>query len=427
MKSTLATRIADEYARLAPALPDRIVERAQREHAVQALLAQGLPGSRDENWRYANLRALERVQFAPVTEQAGSKESSAIPLSALPAPIEGYVRHTYVDGAFAPALSSGVPQSPVNGHLARSVRGDQRFALLNDAFATDAASIHISESHAPQRAVELVFVACAEGTRAASYPRLEIEVGAGCHLKLIERHISIGSDENFVSSAVRLALARDATVTHYRIQQLGARATWIDTLEATVEAGGNYQQHLAQVGALAARSTYQVRLAGERAAACLYALTSAEQRQTLDAYALSEHAAPRTESNQIFRGIAAGRARVGFNGEVRVCSGAAGADSRQSLRGLLAGPDAEIDVRPQLQINTDDVRCTHGATAGKLDEAMLFYLLSRGLDAAAAQRLLKWAFLADVAARIEVPELRRSLERSLAGRMQIAAEMQELL
>jgi Fe-S cluster assembly protein SufD len=110
-----------------------------------------------------------------------------------------------------------------------------------------------------------------------------------------------------------------------------------------------------------------------------------------------------------------------------VCPGAAGTDSRQSLRGLLAGPDAEIDVRPQLQINTDDVRCAHGATAGKLDDAMLFYLLSRGINPDIAQQLLKWAFLADVAAKIDVPELRKSIERALAGRLDVAADLQELL
>jgi Fe-S cluster assembly protein SufD len=106
---------------------------------------------------------------------------------------------------------------------------------------------------------------------------------------------------------------------------------------------------------------------------------------------------------------------------------AKGTDSQQSLRGLLAGPDAEIDVRPQLEIYTDDVRCAHGATAGKLDDNMLFYLLSRGIDAEMAQRLLKWAFLEDVVARIEVPELRRQVERSLAGQMKDAADLMELL
>jgi len=130
-----------------------------------------------------------------------------------------------------------------------------------------------------------------------------------------------------------------------------------------------------------------------------------------------EHAAPHARSRQSFRGIAGGRSRVAFNSKVVVREGAHGTDSYQSLRGLLAGAEAEIDVRPQLEIYTDDVRCAHGATAGKLDEAMLFYLLSRGLDPETAQRLLKWAFLEDVVAKIAVPELRRQIEASLAGQM----------
>ncbi|MGH8217818.1 MAG: SufD family Fe-S cluster assembly protein, partial [Steroidobacteraceae bacterium] len=143
--------------------------------------------------------------------------------------------------------------------------------------------------------------------------------------------------------------------------------------------------------------------------------------------ALVEHLAPRARTEQTFRGIAAGRARVAFNGKIVVARGAAGTDSRQSLRGLLAGPEAEIDVRPQLEIYTDEVRCSHGATAGKLDETMLFYLLSRGLDRDTAQRLLKWAFLEDVVSKVTVAELRRQIEASLAGQLQEAEALKELL
>jgi Fe-S cluster assembly protein SufD len=110
-----------------------------------------------------------------------------------------------------------------------------------------------------------------------------------------------------------------------------------------------------------------------------------------------------------------------------VREGARGSDSHQSLRGLLAGTDAEIDVRPQLEIYTDDVRCAHGATAGKLDDAMLFYLLSRGIDPEIAQQLLKWAFLEDVVARVQVPELRKQIEHGVASRMSQTAALAELL
>jgi Fe-S cluster assembly protein SufD len=153
----------------------------------------------------------------------------------------------------------------------------------------------------------------------------------------------------------------------------------------------------------------------------IFAASVADRQQNHDTYVVVDHAVPRARTEQSFRGIAAGRSRVSFNGKIVVRKNAQGTDSRQSLRGLLAGPDAEIDVRPQLEIYTDDVKCSHGATAGKLDENMLFYLLSRGIDPEVAQRLLKWAFLEDVVAKIDVPELRRQIEQSLAGQLKETA------
>ena len=141
----------------------------------------------------------------------------------------------------------------------------------------------------------------------------------------------------------------------------------------------------------------------------------------------STPSSPQGRTEQTFRGISAGRARVAFNGKIVVAREGQGTDSRQSLRGLLAGDEAEIDVRPQLEIYTDEVRCSHGATAGKLDDNMLFYLLSRGLDRETAQRALKWAFLEDVISRIEVPALRRGIEERLLAQMHDGAALREVL
>jgi Fe-S cluster assembly protein SufD len=179
----------------------------------------------------------------------------------------------------------------------------------------------------------------------------------------------------------------------------------------------DYRLHVVATGAQSARSTLVVRLAGERAQLALAVAALGDRQQVQDTLALIEHLAPRVRSEQTFRGIAAGRARVAFNGKIVVSREALGTDSQQSLRGLLAGPGAEIDLRPQLEIYTDEVRCSHGATAGKLDEQMLFYLLSRGLEPDTAQRLLKWAFLEDVVAKTDVPQLRRQIEASLAGHL----------
>ena len=425
---TLGARIAEDYAAAAHGLPAAVVSAERRRLALQTLGSEGLPGARDENWKYANLRALERVRFAPAGAlKPDAAAAPAPPASALPAHLAGYTRYAFVDGVFAASLSSERRELAAGTDKAARLPGsDARFALLNDAFAEDAAVLRIAAG-GPPSCIEVLFIARSAAAAGASYPRLDVQVERGAQLTLVERHLSLESDANFVNAAVEIEIAAGAGMRHFRVQESGARATWIDTLSATLAEDATYQQHLVHLGALAARSTVHVRLAGARAAAHLHALSAAKGHQVHDAYVLVEHSAPHALSEQIFRGIAAERARVAFNSKVAVRAGAAGTDSRQSLRGLLAGPEAEIDVRPQLEIHTDDVRCSHGATAGKLDEAVLFYLLSRGLEPDTAQQLLKWAFLADVVAKIDIPQLKHGIELALAGRIDGAANLKDLL
>jgi Fe-S cluster assembly protein SufD len=474
MASSLATRIAEQHAEAAASLPGDVVSRERRRSAIETLAVEGLPTTRDENWKYANLRPLDKVRFAPLPEAARKNLTALSPvkLADLPPPVEGYARYTFVDGVFVPALSATAGKSgitvtslhdpraaappgsspassstiaaavavsaapaaqlraagtPARAGVGAPAKNDARFALLNDAFATDGASIRVAAGTDCPTCIELVFVAQVESQTASSYPRVDLHVEAGARVGLIERHVSVGSGANFVNAAVRVDIARGATVNHFLIQESGAKAVWFNTLAAVLAQDAVYKLHGVNVGGLSARSTINVQLAGERADASVSVVSLGDRQQIQDAFVLIEHVAPRARSTQTFRGISAGRARVAFNGMVVVRRDAQGTDSQQSLRGLLAGPDAEIDVRPQLEIYTDDVRCAHGATAGKLDDNMLFYLLSRGIDAATAQRLLKWAFLEDVVAKIEVPELRRQIERSLAGQMQEAAALKELL
>jgi Fe-S cluster assembly protein SufD len=426
MSAAVATRIAEDFAAAAHASND-----LQRQRAMQALAERGLPTSRDENWKYVNLRPLEKVRFAPPT----GEPQSPVTAEDLPAPVAHYARYTFIDGVFAPTLSAPTTNA---GVLVKSMKAaaarpnpiltpDLRFALLNEAFATDGAQIVVEPGTDCQACIELVFIATTEAKSAASYPRVSFLVGAGARVGLIERHVSIGSDANFINCAVDISVARDASVQHYRVQQTGARAIWFDTLTARLAENARYQMYSASLGALSARSTVHVQLTGERSEVGLFSVSVGGKNQVHDTFALVEHVAPNARTEQSFRGISSGRARVAFNGKIIVRKGAHGTDSRQSLRGLLAGTDAEIDVRPQLEIYTDDVRCNHGATAGKLDDNMLFYLLSRGLDRETAQRLLKWAFLEDVVAKIEVPELRRQIEQSLAGQLNEAAALKELL
>jgi Fe-S cluster assembly protein SufD len=471
MTAPLAKRVLDEYAAVRDSLPADVVSAKRRQDAIEMLAARGLPSTRDENWRYTNLRPLERARFAPVTAAArgtalmpsegaaaeakateAAHPPSAAPLTGfeLPARLEGFARYAFVDGVFAPELSSPDPRAGlvVRSRHAAPGAGDgsgsatvsrlpralpalsglpeARLALLNEAFATDTAAIHITGA-AAQACVELLFIALAGAETGSIYPRAQISLDPASRLILVERHVSAGAGASFSNSSINVDVGRGAHLTHYRLQQAGARSTWVDTLSAVLAADARYGLLAVNTGGLSARSTTHVQMAGPGAELTLSVAALGDRQQVQDNFALVEHIAPRARTEQTFRGIASGRARVAFNGKIVVREGAAGTDSRQSLRGLLAGPDAEIDVRPQLEIYTDEVRCSHGATAGKLDDDMLFYLLSRGLSREVAQRLLKWAFLEDVVAKIEIPGLRRQIEHALAGQMADAASLKELL
>jgi Fe-S cluster assembly protein SufD len=428
MNAALTSRLTEDYAASARASPAAVAP-ARRRHAIELLSSAGLPSTRDENWKYANLRPLERLRFLPAA-------AATVSAAQLPPPVSGFARQVFVDGQFAPALSApataamvfrSLASSPVAAQALTAEEGgtDQRFALLNEAFATDGARIQVGAGQHGQR-LELVFVASAEAASGTSYPRVEVQLEPGANLELLERHVSAQAAASFVNSAVRLEIGRGARLQHYRLQGLSPRSILFDTLNASLAEDAAYRLHAVSTGAQSARSTQLVRLAGERAHLQMSVAALGDAQQVQDSFALVEHRAPRARTEQLFRGIAAGRARVAFNGKIVVAAGAAGTDSQQSLRGLLAGAGAEIDVRPQLEIYTDDVRCSHGATAGKLDDNMLFYLLSRGLEPDTAQRLLKWAFLADAFASIEVPELRRQIEENLAGVLQDAT-LKELL
>jgi len=430
MTVALAKRVADEYAAVRESLPADIVSQERRQEAIAALAARGLPTTRDENWRYANLRPLEKARFAPAP--AARPQPSAFDL---PARLDGFARYVFVDGTFAQPLSSPEEQPGVTVHsplragalAASSTLPEARLALLNEAFATDTAAIHVSGAAGEPARIELLFIAVAGADTGTSYPRVQISLEPASRLILVERHVSAGAGTSFVNCSVDVEVGRGAQLTHYRLQQAGTRATWIDTLSAVLGADARYRLLAVNTGALSARSTAHVQMAGAGAELTLAVAALGDRQQVQDYFALVEHIAPRARTEQSFRGIAAGRARVAFNGKITVREAASGTDSRQSLRGLLAGPEAEIDVRPQLEIYTDEVRCSHGATAGKLDDNMLFYLLSRGLSPEVAQRLLKWAFLEDVVSKIELPALRRQIEHDLAGQMADAASLKELL
>jgi Fe-S cluster assembly protein SufD len=363
-----------------------------------------LPTARDENWKYANLRGLARARFEP--SAAPSADALARVAAALPAPLEGYERVVLVDGYLATSLSSvDASAAPTRSTVSR-LETDRTFVDLNRRLRTETATITV-KSH-QKRAVEVIVVAL--GT---SHPAIELTLAEGSELAFIERHLPLSGESTITNLAISARVGAHARLELSRIVQAGAKAQHVETLELHLGEGSSSKLVQLTTGATASRTTAFVDHAGRDSSLEWHAAALGEGTQSHDSYVRIAHSAPSARTLQQFRGIASGRSRVSFNGHMRVDATSPNAQSDQSLKCLLAGPEAEADVRPQLEIYTDAVKASHGATVGKLDPDMLFYLLSRGIPEDAAAALLKWAFVSDVLTRLPNPALRAAVEHSL--------------
>lgn len=371
-----------------------------------------LPSTRDEHWKYAPLRALQRRDF---TSTPSLQPEALARLIALAEPAAtGFTRLAFIDGRQVSSLSSPSPKSIRIERIDKTERDsgeiDRRFAELNAAHASEHWRIEVPA----QAELDLDVWSLASGT---GHPSLALRLGRGSRVRLIERHRSVADTSTLTNFALLIDLGSEAQLDHVRLIEPCATHQHFETLEVALADAARH--HLVQIthGGLASRTTALVNLAGRGAGLQWESATLAEGHEVHDTYVRVAHAAPGTHTDQMFRGIARDRARIGFDGHLQVCRAAAGAHTAQSLKALLGGTEAEANLRPQLEIDTDDVRATHGATVGKLDADMLFYLRSRGVDPATAEALLQWAFVSDVLARLPLLSLRREVERSLARQL----------
>jgi Fe-S cluster assembly protein SufD len=400
---------------------------AVRRAALDRFIAAGLPGGRDENWKYLQLRSLARREFnlAAVSITGTRRPEFLLPLADAATLI-------FVDGHFDASSSSPLPRSQgvrvealretyarqpelVASALPADDRADTRFALLNTAFAADGASIVIEAGELPL--VYVVFVATQTNGATASFPRLRIRAAGGARTTVVEHHVGAAAGGHFVNSLTEVDVVGGARVDLCRLHALAAGGLQIDSVRARVGAASRFAMHCVAVGGDLLRSDIDVALQGEGAAADMHGLLFSSGTQHHELHAEILHSVARTTSRTHVRTVVNDTARAVCNSKVTVPPGAARSVSEQQFRNLLLAPAAEADTRPQLEIHNEDVKCSHGASTGRLDPNMLFYLMSRGLDAATARGLLTYAFVVDILRALPVAELGRALARRLAGEL----------
>jgi len=405
-----------------------------REAARQQLGETGFPNTHQEDWRFTNVAPLLELPLHSAKQNGRLVTLRDIEPFRLAK--DGHCL-VFVDGAFRHDLSS-LPGAPgleaaslralmagggreLDKHLARhaAVAGNF-FAALNTAFFADGAFVFVAEGVTVGQPVQLLYVAASDRPGATVHARNLIVAQQGAALKVMETYASLTPAPHVTNAVTELVLAAGARVEHGRLQNENERAFHFATVQAAQERDSHWVSHSIVTGARLARNQIQTRLDCEGAEAILNGLYLGRGEQLIDHHTVVDHVQPHCESHEFYHGILADRSRGVFNGKIFVRPDAQKTNAKQTNRNLLLSDDAVIDTKPQLEIFADDVKCTHGATIGQLNEEAMFYLRSRGIGAAHARRMLIHAFASDVVGRITIPALREQLDRLLTERFECA-------
>jgi Fe-S cluster assembly protein SufD len=430
-----------EFARIADALPGaRAPWLARlRARALDEFAQQGFPTRHDEEWKYTSLAAFEQQAFFAAPDKRPDASAAArVKRFAL----EHDAAHLLVfcDGHHAPALSSPgrLPAGVTLGSLAQALNSDPEalgpylasadkqaaFGALNTALMADGAYLHLGRGTVLEAPVHLLFMSTGAGV--ASHLRNLIVAEAGAQASVIEHYLGQDGMPYFTNAVTRIFAAGNAAIEHHKLQQEASSAFHVAAMHATQQRDSRLVSHSFTLGAGLARNDITTVFDGSGCAATLNGLYLVGGRQHVDNHTRIDHRQPHGTSHENYRGVLDGQSHAVFNGKVIVHPGAQKTNAYQANHNLLLSVDAEIDTKPQLEIYADDVKCSHGATVGQIDEAQLFYLRARGIGQGAARNLLVHAFAHDVIEAIRVASLRTRLEQILQERLAQGERPKEL-
>ena len=413
-----------------------------RERAAARFTAVGFPSVREEEWRFTNISPIANGEFRP----ADRVPMTAAQVDAFPFGGAAH-RVVVINGRFSPEFSriKGLPPGVRAGSLAAFINGElladsefaQRYlgqladfnerplAALNTAHVNDGAYVYIPDRVALAEPLQVMFVSAnAAGSPATvSYPRCLIVAGDGSQARVVETYA--GTDTVYFANAVtEVFVGENAILDHYKVQQESLAAFHIASMHVHAARSATFLSHSFSLGGRLVRNDVLATLDGEGAEVTLNGLYLADGDRLVDNPTTIDHARAHCPSHEVYKGILGGRARAVFNGKIIVRQDAQKTDAKQTNRALLLSDGALINTKPQLEIFADDVKCTHGAAIGQLDDDAIFYLRARGLTFFEARDMLIHAFAGEILDRVQVAPLKAALESELYA--QLAKDLAEI-
>jgi Fe-S cluster assembly protein SufD len=395
----------------------------------------GFPTIHDEDWRFTNIAPLAKLPFRPAAESANDAAAKAALEKYVFAHLPGS-RLVFVNGHFQAALSS-VGELPKGAKVASlaaalatdsvfieqqlgrfALTDDNSFAALNQAFFLDGGYVHIPANQAVAEPIQLIFISTAKHNGDTIQPRNLIVAEAGSKATVIESYLAADHAAYFTNAVTEIVAGDNAALEHVKFQDEAPDAFHLATIAGNLGRTSNVNVHSFALGAKLSRTNIRTKLAGEGLECILNGLYLTRGEQLADHHMIVEHAQPHCASHEYFNGILDDKSKGVFHGRIYVHPAAQKTDAKQTNKNLLLSDDATADTKPQLEIYADDVKCTHGATVGQLNEESIFYLRSRGLGKDTARRMLIHAFAGEIIARVKHDAVRKQLDKIIWDRLE---------
>lgn len=404
-----------------------------RESAMARFGAMGFPSPTHEEWRFTNVAPITRIPFEP----ADSSEARVTPADLAPFLFDPEQCHllVFVNGRHTPKLSTaqGLPNGvrvmnlaeamrtehiTVEAHLARHANyQEQAFIALNTAFIRDGAFVHIPKGTIVEKPIHLLFVTRTDDRAIVTHPRTLIVAGENSQVTLVESYAGLGGGPSFTNAVTEIVAGENAVIDHYKVEREPDPVFHITARQIRQARSSNVSSHTLSFGGGLVRNDINTLLGGEGCNCMLNGLYVLNDSQHVDNHLRVDHASPHCNSWEYFKGILNDRSHGVFTGRIIVREDAQKTDAKQSNMNLLLSESATVNTKPQLEILADDVKCTHGATIGQIDENAVFYLRSRGVSEEAARSLLIYAFAGESIGQIRLAPLREQLQDLLSTRL----------
>jgi Fe-S cluster assembly protein SufD len=404
-----------------------------RNSAMSQFARTGFPTTRDEEWRFTSVSPIAKIPFrlfdgscsglvaADIANFAFSDSECAQLVF-----VDGHYCERFscmqdlTDGARVMNLAEALREEPhlLQARLAQqTTRNQNAFAALNAAFMSDGAFVQIPPGRNEKSFIHLLFLSTGRAEPTVSFPRNLIIVGSGSQATIVESYAGMRKGLYFTNAVTEIVIEDGGILDHYKLQRESEDAYHVASMHVRQERDSNFTAHCLSLGGAIVRNDVNVTLNDQGGDCILNGLYVTKGQQHVDNHTSIDHAKPHCSSRELYKGILGGKSSGVFTGKIMVRKDAQKTNARQTNKNLLLSESALVNTKPQLEIFADDVKCTHGASIGRLDDEALFYLRSRGIEESAARTLLTYAFATEILSGVQIKPIQCQLDLVLLSRL----------